>query len=1026
MTIETRILELATRRGLLSESAWKQLPVGEGEAELRLKMLEAQGLLSADLAKLLRWEVEHGAHQGPIVMPASWVAESQVDGASPNAASVDLPKLERYRLEQLLGAGAWGLVYRAYDLVLQRDVALKFSRAQSPAHSDRWLREARAQARISHPGVCKVFEVGEAEGRPFISMELIQGHTLGALVGRFELRALVAVLRDAAEAIHAAHRVGLIHLDLKPGNILMEEQPQGGWRPVVADFGLFQNGDDSALGTSSLSKGTPPFSSPEQIEGRKVDRRSDLYALGMTLAVMIAGHLPHTGSDAPLESLLTPAFPVDLQAVLRKAMARLPEDRYDSAQAFAEDLQRFLDGEPVHARDWTLGYHLRTWARRRQSLVRVLGAASLALIATGLFATISVVRARRAAAQAQRFLQWSEELTSLVHRARSAPLHDMRPTYRHLDQNTQAMAKERERLSAEARAAADYAMGRVYESMGQDEAALRCYQSAWDGGYQSPESAMNLGLALGRTYVQRLSSLKAIQDPQRKEAALHRLDESLRLPALRMLGRAREPQSQSAFLQASTAFLEGRYEDTLRAAAELRASQPWDTHVHVLMANAQMALAEAQMAQKHPEEEAKAWDAAEQLLREAIVIDRSDTTLFLHLANHYLRRHNAQNVQWSDAVPWIRAMQDAVDQGLQADPEHAPLLSLRAYMLLKQGYEALTHGQDPEPHFHVAQLAADQALRSNPNEYRALTVKAGVLALASAFRLRAGLPVEPQLLEAAALEERALKLEPDDPYPHTGLMTVCEQLANVAQEKGQDPRPQLERALQEAEQSCKLIPSQAWRQGALVVFAADLVEADLALHQSPETHLAIAFQAAERTQGTADHMPAYLRNRAQLKRLEAQWDLQQGVDPTEAIREAHQWLAKAQAANPTYPETLKEAGELALLEASVPPHRASARYLAEAARAYEKLHHLQPTDLVPLLGLGRVAFEAEALHLANPWIKKGMQALEAIAKKAPQQAEPRLLLGSLYLRAGKPEGEAMRTRALEERPELKFRYEQIQ
>ncbi len=1023
MTTETRILELATRRGLISEAAWKSLPVGEGDAWVRVKTLEAQGILSTDLVKLLHWEVEQGAHRGPIVAPDSWVAESQVDGSPASSAPIALPKLERYQLDKLLGAGAWGLVYCAFDQMLQREVALKFSRVQSPAHSERWLREARAQARISHPGVCKVFEVGEAEGRPFISMELIKGHTLGALVGRFELKTLVALLRDTAEAVHAAHRVGLIHLDLKPGNILMEEQPHGGWRPVVADFGLFQNGESTGASSSSLSKGTPPFSSPEQIGGQKVDRRSDIYALGMVLAVMIAGHLPSSSANASLEELLAPSLPEDLKAVLRKAMAKLPEDRYDSAQAFAEDLQRYLDGEPVHARDWTLGYHLRTWARRRQPLIRVLGAAAIVLVATGLFAAVSVVRARRNAAQAQRFLQWSEGLTSEVHRARSAPLHDMRPTLQHLRQNAQAMAQERNRVGADARAAADYAAARIFEAMGEDAAALRSYQAAWDGGYQTPESALNLGLSLGRSYLQRRGSLRAVQDPQRKEATQRRLDESLRLPALRLLSRARESQNQRTYLQASIAFLEGRYEESLQLAAPMHEAQPWDTHVHVLMSEAHMALAEAEMAQKHGDREAAHWDSAEQLMKEALLVDRSDSDLFLRLANYYLRRYNIQNAPWSESVPWVQAMWSTVEQGLAANPDHAPLLALRAYMLQKKGYQALTHGEDPEPHFATALAAADQALRSDPNEYRALTAKASVLSLTSAYRSRQGLPVEPLLVEAAGLQERALRLEPDDPFPHTGLMTICEQLGYLELDRGHDPRPQLERALQEAEQACQLMPMQAWRQSSVIVFAAELAEADLALNDSPKAHLARAYQAVERTQGTADRMPAFLKNRGQLKRLEAQWKIRKQEDPAETLKEAHQWIAKAQAANPAYPGTLQEAAELALLEASASKGSAIQTCLTEAAQCYDKLHLLQPSDLNAMLGLGRVAFQAEALHQSTRWRSKGIQSLELVVQKAPQLPEPRVLLGSLYLRTGRPEGEAMRNRALEERPSLKPMYE---
>jgi tRNA A-37 threonylcarbamoyl transferase component Bud32 len=268
----------------------------------------------------------------------------------------------KYETAVLLGQGAMGEVYKAYDPVLQRFVALKYLRKDDPDLAERLLREARLQARVGHELVCEVYEVGADEGRPFIAMQYIDGRTLEQVAPELTLREKLGVMRDVCEAVHAAHETGLIHRDLKPQNIMVERRADG-LRPHVLDFGLAREYDASGTTESSGMAGTPSYMAPEQARGdvRLLDRRTDVYALGAVLFRLAVGRPPFEGShmDIAVRVLhanpmpprrLDPDLPTGVENIILKCLEKEPARRYATALDLGQDLQRFLDGEPIEAR----------------------------------------------------------------------------------------------------------------------------------------------------------------------------------------------------------------------------------------------------------------------------------------------------------------------------------------------------------------------------------------------------------------------------------------------------------------------------------------------------------------------------------------------------------------------------------------------------------------------------------------------------------------------------------------------------
>jgi tetratricopeptide (TPR) repeat protein/tRNA A-37 threonylcarbamoyl transferase component Bud32 len=277
----------------------------------------------------------------------------------------------RYTILEPLGAGAMGVVYAAYDAELDRRVAIKLLRrsADEPALESRLAREAKAMAKISHPAVVAVFDVGTLEGRPFVAMELIKGETLGAWRAR-EARApreIVALFVQCGRGLAAAHAAGLVHRDFKPDNVLVTEDG----RAKVTDFGLARplitpppegapaEGARVDLTRSGVLVGTPAYMAPEQLFGRAADARADQWSLCVALHEALTGERPFTGSDleglraavsAGLPEERARAVPAPIRKALRRGLARDPEARFARLDELVDILERYAAPRPARLR----------------------------------------------------------------------------------------------------------------------------------------------------------------------------------------------------------------------------------------------------------------------------------------------------------------------------------------------------------------------------------------------------------------------------------------------------------------------------------------------------------------------------------------------------------------------------------------------------------------------------------------------------------------------------------------------------
>ena len=326
------------------------------------------------------------------------------------------PRIPGFEIQSELGRGAMGVVYLAIETGLDRLVALKIlPGALGPDASTgprrRWLREARAVSSVRHPNVVPLYDYGEADGWFFLVLEYIPGGTLKQrLAEPLPPRVAAGLVETIARAVGYLHGHGLLHLDLKPSNILLDCEEDGPWdrvTPRISDFGLALSSDDADASEKSLPglRGTPSYMAPEQATASRADvgAAADIHALGAILYELLTGRPPFQGAST-LETLdqvrgqkpvpprrLNPKIPRDLETIALKCLEKNPSRRYASAEALADDLNRFLEGRPIKARPVSPIEHAWRWCRR-QPVIAALAATLLLTLIGGFLGTLALLR----------------------------------------------------------------------------------------------------------------------------------------------------------------------------------------------------------------------------------------------------------------------------------------------------------------------------------------------------------------------------------------------------------------------------------------------------------------------------------------------------------------------------------------------------------------------------------------------------------------------------------------------------------
>jgi serine/threonine-protein kinase len=841
----------------------------------------------------------------------------------PVEAARGLPVLPHYEIVELLGQGGMGRVFKARDLRLRRTVALKLIRGDDPELVRRFLNEAQAQARIEHPNVCKVYEVGEVAGQPWIAMQLVAGRSLAEERTRLTREEKAVVVATVAEAVHAAHRLGIVHRDLKPANVMLERGEDGRVVPYVLDFGLAQDIEGESTSKTGLVVGTPAYMAPEQARGdrQRIDRRTDVYSLGATLYALLTGSPPFeaAGTFDLLEKVihqepvpprrLDSSIPADLETIVLKCLEKDPGRRYDSARALAEDLRRYLAGEPIAARPASLAERAWKRARKHKALVAT---AAIALVAVGV-QTVLVLEARRTAALrervAQQFGQDAERADWILRTAYQLPLHEPRRE-RAMARAIQSDLERRMReLGDVAAGPGHYALGRGHLALREHAQARQHLEQAWSLGERAPEVAYALGTALGALYLAELRAAErmepALREQRRKQAV-----EGLREPALRYLRTGANASGVAPdYAEALVAGYEGQWDRAETLAARAVEKLPWLHEAIVLRGDA--ALGRGRTARERGDYGAalESIALAAARYREAAAIGRSDPAVYQRECAAWGEAMYVRNDQQQDPSEPYRKALVACGDAITADPASAEAHDNLAYAHWQWGQHLLAFGSDPRQPLQLAVLASGQAQKLRPEwatPYNTMGIAYGYLGRAAAHRGEDPLPLIDKAIESF---RAALARDPNFAYAHATMGIGYLEKARQAAGAGGDPTDWLRQSIESEQRALALNPD--WKMPLAFLGAAHLARArhDAAQGRDAAEDFRAAIEVLVRLSAPAARSgPAaadQLLEIAQAYQALARNDAAQGRDPRPSLEAVLRPVEAALVAKPGLAEAVK-------------------------------------------------------------------------------------------------------------------------
>ena len=792
-----------------------------------------------------------------------------VDGR-PSSSGETLPA-DRYQMLGLLGRGSMGEVRKAFDPRLGRHVALKIMRDATPELARRLVQEARAQARVEHPHICKVYGVGDLDGHAFIALQFIDGKTLRETAPSMTREQRVQVMHDVGEALHAAHRKGLIHRDVKPANVLVEKSEAGEYTAYVADFGLAREVEAASATVTGNAVGTPLYMSPEQARGqsRRTDRRTDVYGLGATLYELLAGKPPFAAETTVGVLLkviyeepqrlrdIDPTIPGELVTIVEKAMEKSPAQRYDTARAFAEDLQRYLDGEPILARPPTLGYRLAKRARKHVALVV---ASMMTVVIAAIFGGIALHTRRTAARQAELARDFGQEVESIAAISRYAammPLHDTRPEREEIRKRMTRLEARMRSLGPIAAGPGHHALGRGWIALGQWEAALKELEASIAAGYRDRDLAYDIGLVHGKLYQKALSEIgkskdRAYQATLREQAVrLHRT------PALLYLKEAGQAAYSGVdapeYVEGLIALYEQHFDQALALAQKAGARVGWLYEARTLEGEIHLELSEEQFLKGDV-------DAALEELRRA-------------------------------ADPFRRALELARSSVSALEGECRRQVGIVRFEQDK--------GHSPEPLLHDALAACAAAHTARPDDEQSLAEQAAAWHALGWHQGQHG--VDPTHSEEQSIHfgQEALRVNPGAAHVHLYLADAYFGIGYYRASRGGDPRDALDRAIAEAQLTIAQDRAafDAYQRVAAAHWEKGEYETDHGIDPRPSFAAVAEYARREIQLSSASYIAWNLLGLSYEK--SGAWDLSHGIDPSEQLRLAIDAYRKVSQIMPT-------------------------------------------------------------------------------------------------------------------------------
>jgi serine/threonine-protein kinase len=798
-------------------------------------------------------------------------------------------------------------------------------------------------------------------------MQLIEGKTLSELSKEMTLEEKIRVIKQIAEALHVAHTQGLIHRDIKPSNIMLERSDDGKWRPYILDFGLARDQEGPGLTRTGIAVGTPYYMAPEQVSGRhSIDRRTDVYGLGATLYELLSGKPPYQGSNGPeiLVQIMRddPAqigsrvskIPRDLETIVMKCLERDPLRRYGSAKELSEDLQRFLDGDPVSAKATTWRYRLTKRARKNRLATGILiAAAASTLVLIGAFLWVQWQN-RLQANYAREFGDEVKNIQSVLPNIYTAPLHDVRPELQELKNR---MAKMEARVKQGGRAARDpgnNALGQGYLALGEIEKAKEYLEKAWQEGYQLPSTAYALGQTMGLMFQQKLAEAERNSGESRRKTLKAQYEKEFRDPAVNYLKQAEGSVESPAYVEGLIALYEKRYDDALKKAKEAYEKSKWSYETKILEGKVLSGIAQKKLEAGDYKGAIQDYELAGKAYAQAADLGRSRADIYLSDCERWAKIMESQTYTDTPPTGSLDKAEEACNKAIVVNPDDPAGFLGKSYVYNRIArYLLYSSSEDPRTYVKKSAEAATEAEKRAPKNWEPYHSLLTSGMIGGEYELRHGIDPKKTIEEAIGQGKLSLKMRENNPDVLHNLGVAYALLAEYQAQIGENPIPTYELAIQNYQKIGKIdrTMNTGNEEGIAYWFMA-VYQMDHGM--DPTNSFRKSIEGYQKLLKEAPDDPYSLYNLGACYSSEANYEASIGTDPIPTFEKARECKLKASKSIPNNAYILNGIGSDAssIGEALAKQGKDPLAELNEARNFLKQASQIDPTYYYPYSNLG--------------------------------------------------------------------------
>ncbi|HEY7160695.1 MAG TPA: tetratricopeptide repeat protein, partial [Acidobacteriota bacterium] len=680
-------------------------------------------------------------------------------------------------------------------------------------------------------------------------------------------------------------------------------------------FGLVREAAAQGVTVTGVLVGTPHYMAPEQAwgENQKLDARVDVYGLGATMYEFLTGALP-LDSENTMEVLkklleeepkplrqINGNIPSDLETIVLKCLEKEPVRRYETARALSQDLQRYLEGEPILARRASISYRIGKKARKHRALV-IVSAIAFAIIAGLIISAIySAIQSRQREMLAQRFGQQVEKIESLMRLSHLSPLHDVRSEKNAVRKHMQDIQNQMQQLGGLAKAPGLYALGRGNLSLNEFEKARDDLQQAWNAGYQTPDAAYALGLTLGNIYQKALNDADQIPDKEQRELKMREIEKQYRDPAVSYLKKSKNYEEVSSeYVEGLIAYYQKKYDEALKLSSQAIQKVPWLYEALVLGGNIYARKGTDKSDRGDYENASLDYNSAIQSFKLALQTGESDPAAYEALCKLYHAMIFVEVFQTGhDIEKYGKDADESCGNAIVADPEY-----VQAYLGLSNVYGLWSRfkaerNQDPTKEFQKAIVLAQKATQIKPDDHSFHT-------LATAYRFRAeyemyhGIDPEPAFQQIISNGEKALKFNSKNVPAYGDLAIAYMYRGEYEMNRGQDPRESLNLAINNYDKSVQLEPRSYGTFNSLANAYAIRSDYEASKGIDPAKSLEGAIANYNKALEINPKYTHVFNNLGTVNEARGKYEYSVGKDPTSSYEEAQKFYVETMKINPSY------------------------------------------------------------------------------------------------------------------------------